>query len=84
VPGHLKTRVRRSGEPDEVCPRTGADAVRGAIEELRGATAAAGKIAGVKAVQEVLARILDGGPTHALGMPGRPRLLSVAVQRTGR
>ena len=47
-----------------------ADAVRAAIEELGGdVTAAAGKIAGVKAVQEVLARILDGGAAHVLGMP---------------
>jgi putative ATP-dependent endonuclease of OLD family len=46
------------------------DAIRGAIEELRAdVTTAAGKIAGVKAVQEVLARILDGGAAHVLGMP---------------
>ena len=47
-----------------------ADAVRAAIEELGAdVTAAAGKLAGVKAVQEVLARILDGGAAHVLGMP---------------
>lgn len=47
-----------------------ADAVRAAIEELSGdVTAAAGKLAEVKAVQEVLARILDGGTAHVLGMP---------------
>ena len=47
-----------------------ADAVRAAIEELSGdVTAAAGKLAGVKVVQEVLARILDGGTAHVLGMP---------------
>jgi len=47
-----------------------ADAVRAAIEELSGdVTAAAGKLAGVKVIQEVLARILDGGTAHVLGMP---------------
>ena len=47
-----------------------ADAVRAAIEELSGdVTAAAGKLAGVKVVQEVLARILDGGTAYVLGMP---------------
>jgi putative ATP-dependent endonuclease of OLD family len=47
-----------------------ADAVRAAITELGDdVTAAAGKIAGVKAVQEVLDRILDGGAACVLGMP---------------
>jgi hypothetical protein len=47
-----------------------ADAVAAAIEELgNDVTAAAGKIASVKAVQEVLARILDGGAAYILGMP---------------
>ena len=47
-----------------------AEAVRAAIEELGSdVTIAAGKLAGVKAVQEVLARILDGGAAHVLGMP---------------
>src|ERR1700688_1122648 len=47
-----------------------AEAVRAAIEELGSdVTVAAGKLAGVKAVQEVLARILDGGAAHVLGMP---------------
>ncbi len=47
-----------------------AEAVRAAIEELgNDVTVAAGKLAGVKAVQEVLARILDGGAAHVLGMP---------------
>jgi hypothetical protein len=46
-----------------------AEAVRAAIEELgNDVTVAAGKLAGVKAVQEVLARILDGGAAHVLGM----------------
>jgi hypothetical protein len=46
-----------------------ADAVRAAIEELGDdVTAAAGKLADVKAVQEVLARILGGGAAHVLGM----------------
>ena len=54
-----------------------ADAVRAAIEELGDdVTAAAGKLAGVKAVQEVLARILDGGrrprARHAGGRSLRP------------
>jgi hypothetical protein len=47
-----------------------AGAVRAAVEELSGdVTAAAGKLAGVKVVQEVLARILDGGTAHVLGLP---------------
>ena len=47
-----------------------ADAVRAAITELGDdVTAAAGKIAGVKPVQEVLDRILDGGAARVLGMP---------------
>jgi putative ATP-dependent endonuclease of the OLD family len=47
-----------------------ADAVQAAIEELGDdVTVAAGKIAGVKAVQEVLARILDGGAACVLGAP---------------
>jgi hypothetical protein len=48
-----------------------ADAVRAAITELgEDVTAAAGKIAGVKPVQEVLDSILDGGAARVLGMPG--------------
>jgi hypothetical protein len=48
-----------------------ADAVRAAITELGGdVTAAAGKIANVKPVQEVLDSILDGGAACVLGMPG--------------
>ena len=47
-----------------------ADAVRAAITELGDdVTAAAGKIAGVKSVQEVLNRILDEGSACVLGMP---------------
>jgi putative ATP-dependent endonuclease of the OLD family len=47
-----------------------ADAVRTAISDLSDdVTAAAGKIAAGKAVQEVLARILDGGAAHVLDMP---------------
>lgn len=47
-----------------------ADAVRAAIEGLAGdVSAATGKLAEVKAVQEVLARILDGGAANVLGVP---------------
>ena len=47
-----------------------ADAVRAAITELGDdVTAAAGKIASVKPIQEVLNSILDGGAACVLGMP---------------
>jgi hypothetical protein len=47
-----------------------ADEVRAAIDKLgNDVTVAAGKLAGVKAIHEVLARILDGGAAHVLGMP---------------
>ena len=59
------------GVPGMVADRD-ADAVRAAIEELSGdVTAAAGKLAGVKVVQEVLARILDGHRVRA-GHAWRP------------
>ena len=46
-----------------------ADAVRAAIDELgRDVMSAATKLAGVKAVQEVLTRILDGGAARVLGV----------------
>jgi hypothetical protein len=66
----IPLQLRSGGVFRGMVTEQGADAVRAAITELADdVTAAAGKIAGVKAVQEVLGRILDGGAACVLGMP---------------
>jgi putative ATP-dependent endonuclease of the OLD family len=62
-------QLRSGGVFRSMVTEQDADAARAAITELSDdVTAAAGKIAGVKSVQEVLNRILDQGAACVLGM----------------
>ena len=63
-------QLRSGGVFRSMVTEQDADAARAAITELGDdVTAAAGKIAGVKSVQEVLNRILDEGSACVLGIP---------------
>jgi putative ATP-dependent endonuclease of the OLD family len=63
-------QLRSGGVFRSMVTEQDADAARAAITELGDdVTAAAGKIAGVKSVHEVLNRILDEGAACVLGMP---------------